>query len=771
MKKVLIGLAALIVLILVAVYVVLFTSPGNKLVASIIEDKAKAAGLDLNVTTFKLRFSSLDVAVNVANMLTAKVEGNLSLFKLGFDLDYLLSVNKDYAKSMNLNLANDLNFGGSVNGKASDFTANGSGYLFGSNIALNARVLDYSPIELKLSANGIKIEELLDLISTPRYALGVLNVNADISAKDLKPEGSASVNLYTNSINYKLLKQDMNLTLPKNSEITANIIANVAQNAVNATSEVKNSYLTFNTTDTKYDIEKGVATSDFALKIPNLSKLNDLAGIALKGNLNMDGNVSAKGTALDELNAVVKGSGVGALGLSNINLNLNANAKGDGADKIDFTALLNSNLVQIPSLKGYYKTTNSELDVATNLSVPDLSKFSGLAGTTLKGSAAAELSAHLLGSAIKSLKANADIAGGKITATSDGATLDAAIDNVGIANLLALAAQPAYASGSLNAKAHLSSLDFSNLNGNFSANSSGTLGQKALSKMLEKSFPANSKYSFNLTGDIKNSVASFSSNVKSDFANLNNVNGTFDIKNTKLNSSFVVDVPDFSKFNWLAERKLTGKASFNGTANFNKSLNATLTSDNIFKGKLDAKLNGNTLDATLTQVDFSTLMKGVDLPDYYDVKATVKANYNTATSNGTVNANLNNGKLKSVGIIKTLETLTKSDFSKDSFTDGNLDATLSKNAVSMNLALKSARVTIGIDKGVVNTTNSKLNMPFTLGVDKASFKGTVGGTTSSPSVSLDMGSVVDSAVKKALSNEKIKEKGAEQLNKLLDKLF
>ena len=264
MKKVLIAVAAVFLVLLVAVYVVLFTSFGNKIVAGIVEDKAKEAGLELNVSKFVLRFSSLDIEVDVANMLNAKVEGNLSLFRLGFDIAYLLSVDKEYVKTLNLNLAQNVSFGGKVAGKASDFRADGKGFLFGSNIAFGAHIVDYSPLELKLEANGIKIEELLDLVSMPRYALGVLNLNADISVKDLKPDGTASINLYTKAINYALLKKDMNLTLPAKSEPMVSVLAKVSNDKVLATSEVSNDFIAFNTQNTEYDLTKGVLNTDFA---------------------------------------------------------------------------------------------------------------------------------------------------------------------------------------------------------------------------------------------------------------------------------------------------------------------------------------------------------------------------------------------------------------------------------------------------------------------------------------------------------------------------
>lgn len=770
MKRILIALAALILVFLVAAYVVLFTSFGNKIVAGIIEDKAKEAGLELNVSKFELRFSSLDIELDIANIAKANFEGNLSLFSLGFDIDYLLALNKDYVKSLNLNLNQDFSFGGSVLGKASDFKADGKGYLFGSNITLDAHIVNYTPLDLKLSANGIKLEEILDLLSTPRYLFGVININADIATQDLKPNGQALINLYTSAINYKLLQNDLNLTLPPNSELNAQIVANVKGDDVHITTNTMNSYLSLQSAKTHYDLANGVLTSDFKLSVPNLSSFEPLLKSKIKGALNLNGNLNFSSGVLNELNANLAGSGVSLMNLPSTDLALSAKAQGK-ADKINFEALLDSALFKITELNGFYKTSNSEVSVDTTAKVDDLSKFKNLAGQDIKGSASAKINAHLIGADIQKLKMDADIAGGIISADSNGKSLDLNIKDIDLTKLLVLATQPAYVSGMLNAKVHLSTLDFNNLNGNYEATSNGVLNQKVLSTLLKKSFPANSKYDFKLTGDIKNSVANFDLGVKSDLANLDKLQGSFDIKNTKLDSTFTFNVFDFSKLGFLAERKLSGKAVFNGNAKFDKSLQANITSDNLFQGKLNAMLNGDKLEATINQVDFASLMKGIDMPDFYDAKASVKLTYNIATSNGNADVNLANGKLKNVGIVKTIATLTKSDFTKDSFTDANLKAKLALNTTTIDLSMKSPRVSIGIDKGVINSKSGTLNLPLTLGVDKASFKGTINGSTANPSVSLDLGSVIKSGVNKVLSDEKLKEKGAKELNKILNKLF
>ncbi|TEY21082.1 hypothetical protein ELQ27_13875, partial [Campylobacter sp. CH185] len=168
MKKIFYGVIAFVVVLLIAIYTILFTSFGNNIVANIAQKKIKeSAGLDVNITHFNLRFSSLELQANIANMADFNLKGALSPFKLGFDLDYLISLNQNYAKNLGLNLNQNLSFVGKIQGKASDFTLDGKGYLLGSNVLLNARMYNYSPIALNLDAQNLKIEEILHLLSYP----------------------------------------------------------------------------------------------------------------------------------------------------------------------------------------------------------------------------------------------------------------------------------------------------------------------------------------------------------------------------------------------------------------------------------------------------------------------------------------------------------------------------------------------------------------------------------------------------------------------------
>ena len=771
MKKAISIILALLVLLFLGIYTLLFSSFGNSLIANFATKKTKElAGLDINISKFKLSFSDLNAQIFISKLAILDINGSLSPFKLGFDLDYALSLNKEAASDLNLNLKDNINFKGKIIGVASDFNANGAGELLGSKAEFSAKILDYSPIELKLNASNLKIEELLSLLSKPIYAKGIISLNADILAQNLKPDGNALINIDTSSINYELIHKDFNLSLPAKSEIKGKIIAVIKNDNVLAKSEIYNDYLKFNTQNTLLNLNNKALNSDFSLQIAQLAKLEKLLKIGAKGALQIDGNASLDNFALNSLNAKVKGEKMSALNLPQTNLNLDLVSKLD-KDTINFISILNSSLLEIPKLTGSYKIAKKALSLDTKILIPDLNAFKELAGTSLQGSAKADIKAELEESSIKSLQADANIADGSIKAHSNGQNLSLNIKELDLAKALVLLAQPAYASGALNANLNLSSLDMKKLNGTYELSSNGILGQKALSKLLEKNFPANAKFNLQAKGDIKDSILNFESVLKSDLANLNSFKGSFNINKTLLNSNFILDTYDFSRLSFLAGRKLSGKALFTGDLGFDKALNLKVLSENLYQGKLDLKLANKVLKADIKEVDFSSLMKGLDLPDYYLGKAAVTVDYNLLNEAGTAAAKLNEAKLKNTKLVQALSALVRKNLSEDSFNKADIIANLSKNDIKLNVNTSATHIDFSIINGHINKNNYALNLPFNLVVDRANFKGNIKGTSENPSLSLDANSVIKSAAEGLLKDEKVKDKVDKQINKLLNKIF
>ncbi|ECC0055673.1 hypothetical protein FMG43_05155, partial [Campylobacter jejuni] len=503
MKKIFYGIVAFVVVLLIALCTILFTSFGNNIVANIAQKKIKEnAGLDVNITHFNLRFSSLELQANIANMADFNLKGALSPFKLGFDLDYLISLNQNYAKNLGLNLNQNLSFGGKIQGKASDFALDGRGYLLGSNVLLNARMYNYSPIALNLDAQNLKIEEILHLLSYPSYAKGFLNAQAKISAQDLKPDGNIVIKLDTNYINYEAIKKDFSLDLPLNSNPKAEILANVKEDKIYAVSKIYNDYLNLQTQKTLYDISKNALSTDFNLSIPSLVKLEKLTKTRLNGSLGVIGQTSVVNNALSSLNA------------------------------------------QVIGLSGEVKA---------------------------------------------SLKNN------KIFADINEASLE---------KLLALVGYGALVSGNLNAKLLNADLDFSNFDLEAKINNA-KINTNELKKIVKIELP-NAIFSLDAKANAKNSNISYNALLTSNLLNIKKLQGTYNLKNSELNTDLNAFIDDLSQFSAMAGQKLQGKADITAKAHIIgaqiQNLNANA---NLADGVIKANSNGKKLDLNIDKFDLS----------------------------------------------------------------------------------------------------------------------------------------------------------------------
>lgn len=839
MKKILYALLALFLALFVAIYGLAFSSFGNRLVANFAQTKAKElSGLDLNISHFSLSPSYLELEANLNQIAQLKIEGNLSLLSLGFELDYALSLNKNLAKTLNLNLKENLDLNGDIIGSIKDFNAKGRGEVFGSKLNFDTRIYHFSPIALNLDAKNLKIEELLSFLNQAPYASGELNALAQITAKDLKPDGNAIIQLDMNSVNYKQIAKDFGLNLPSNSNLKSEILASIKENQIYATSQTQNGYLSLTSQKTLYNLANNTLNTDFKLQIPDLAKLESLTKTKLQGSLNLNGNLSFVNNTLNNFDAKLDGlggefnanlknnhltvllnavrlekilalAGYGALANGSLNANLNSkgldfknfdlkasidngkiepkelkkltnlefpqtnfklNATANAQNgKIDYNALLASTLLNIKKLNGSYDLNNAELTLNTEAFIEDLSKFNNMAGQKLQGELTLNAKTQIKGSNIQNLDANVNLAGGTIKANSNGQNLNLDINKLDLAKLFIIVGQPNYANGTLNAKGVLTSFDLKKLNGNVNLNAKGVLNHTTLSKLLEVKFPNDANYDLNAKANINNSLVNFDTNLNSNLANVPSLKGSFDLNNMALNSTFKLNLSDFSKLGFLVDRKLSGKADFDGHFNFDKKgIDALITSANLFEAKLNAALKNNQFQATLNQLNLSSLAKGIDIIDLYQGRANANVNYNLLNQKGDIKLDINEGHLKENAITKALQILTLKDVTKEVFNTAHANAHINKEHIDFNLNMQAPNSHIIIEKGNLNSKSGALNIPFDAKIDRANFKGFITGTSQNPKIKLDAGSVIKS-LGKVLGHEVTKP--AQKATKGLDKLF
>ena len=120
MKKVAYIVGAL-VLIVACIFGFIFSSFGNKFIASKIEKEALARGIYVKFKEFSLGLSTLNLEATVMNAINLKANGELSLLAQSMNLN--IDINADKAKASELGLKKDVALKANVAGKFSIYAA------------------------------------------------------------------------------------------------------------------------------------------------------------------------------------------------------------------------------------------------------------------------------------------------------------------------------------------------------------------------------------------------------------------------------------------------------------------------------------------------------------------------------------------------------------------------------------------------------------------------------------------------------------------------
>jgi len=210
---------AIVALVLLMLYVVVFTPMGNSIVAPIAEKKInESLGLKSRLETFKLDSSSLNIVLALTPQNKITVAGSFSLLSQSFNIAYRLRLNHLQALKP---LTKETLYGkfhteGKVIGDLKQIGIKGSSDIAGSNTKYDVTLTDFNPSSIKATVDGAKTEELLALVGKAPYAISRLHVNADMRSIDPENlQGDMSITLNDGKIDTALMQRDFNLSLPK----------------------------------------------------------------------------------------------------------------------------------------------------------------------------------------------------------------------------------------------------------------------------------------------------------------------------------------------------------------------------------------------------------------------------------------------------------------------------------------------------------------------------------------------------------------------------
>ena len=296
MNKIFIGLTLFILFIFASVYGILFTKPGNNIVASYIENTVNEQQKDvkLKVNDFTLTFDTVNFDAVISDSSIINISGDLQLLSKTVDLKYNINI-KDLSKLQALikqKLNGSFSTSGTFKGDASKAVVDGVASIAKGDAKYYVDLVNFEPKNIDFTMKNAKIDELLYTVNQAKFAKGDLNIfakikNAKIGELDGTITSSISNGKVINEIANKQFNQKINvpITFKSNTE------AVLSKNLITSKTDFISSLATLNMSKSVVELPSGKILSDYLLKVKDLSKLESIIATKLNGSLTTSGDV------------------------------------------------------------------------------------------------------------------------------------------------------------------------------------------------------------------------------------------------------------------------------------------------------------------------------------------------------------------------------------------------------------------------------------------------------------------------------------------------
>lgn len=425
-------------------------------------------------------------------------------------------------------------------------------------------------------------------------------------------------------------------------------------------------------------------------------------------------------------------------------------------DKLNHDFSFNGNIGNIHSSgQTLLKTLSTNTSYAVNLS--DLSAFTPLVGMPIRGSFETK-------GEVKGGMESLEIKGSSNLASSNTSyeavlknlapdTIKAKVSNLQLDTLLWMIYMPRYADMKLHLNAVVSELD-KGISTQTDIKLSGTTNNAVMKKEFDLDMP-NTKFNLTSNVSLNKGIGEANSKLVSDIANLELSKTQINLKDSSFTIPYIATIPNLKKLKFITGMELAGDFKAQGTAKLKDTLYADFNTQSL-GGSIDAKLDGNTLLASLKDVNTLKLFSIAQLKPVFSSSMNGDFNYNTLTEKGTLKAVLSNGKLMPNEITQLVEKYLKTDITKEVYEDAGLNATIDKKLITTDIGLKSNNTAIYAQGASIDTQKGKIKADLKFQIKDKYIYLKARDNLESPNLSIDASDLIKAEASKALS------KGAEQ---------
>lgn len=299
MKKLFFGLTILILFMILVPYTLLFTKPGNNLLALYIESKINDSknSVSFKIEDLTLTFDSLNFKANFTDGSTILILGKLEIFNKNIDLSYDIKIKElsNLEKLLDLKLNGEFYTKGTFKGDDKKALIDGFSDIANSNTSYNLNLVNFEPSTINFKVENAKIDMLLNLINQPIYAKGLLNSNAQIkNSKMGELDGVINAVISKGEIINEVINKNFDQNITSKIVFKNELIANLDKNEVHFSTNLVSNLFELLVNKSILNLKDNSINSDYRVDFPNLSEFDGIIHQKFFGKFFVDGNISIK---------------------------------------------------------------------------------------------------------------------------------------------------------------------------------------------------------------------------------------------------------------------------------------------------------------------------------------------------------------------------------------------------------------------------------------------------------------------------------------------
>jgi len=237
--------------------------------------------------------------------------------------------------------------------------------------------------------------------------------------------------------------------------------------------------------------------------------------------------------------------------------------------------------------------------------------------------------------------------------------------------------------------------------------------------------------------NISNEKYIFKARIQSSSFVLKIIKGQANQKNKKINASYLLDIKELSKLEYLLGYAYKGSFYARGEISYANKIKITGLSKS-FNGLLDFSFLNDTLKMKLNKVSFRDILYLLDAPSLLDAQTSGNIDYSFKTNRLKAHTILNRATFLPSMLANTVKKQSHIDITHETFDNSKLDLSYHNDIIFANLQLANAFNHFSLKQTKINMKQNTIDTYFDFKMQHQEFTGDIHGPLSNPKINLNL---------------------------------